>query len=206
MAKKFEKDDIDHFYDYGIYAPSRTLYMGSEGEDVDGGEAGVDFLMAERIIKGLHILDTMAPAGDKPITIIMNNPGGYVDHGMAIYDAIKACNNHVTIIVRGNACSMGGYILQAADERIMSPHSTFMFHAGYDGHSSNHPEIIKRWVAYNEKMSKVLNKILLDRINEKRAKGGEDLMSKKQFERLNLFDTILTSQEAVEWGLADKVQ
>lgn len=205
MAKKPTTDDLEHFYNFGIHLPTRTLYMGSESDD-EGSESGVDYVMAERVIKGLHLLETSAPAGDKPITIIMNNPGGDCTHGMAIFDAIKDCVNHVTIHVKGNVCSMGGYILQAADERILSPHCVFMFHAGYDGHGTNHPKIIKQWVKFNEKQGEVLDKILLDRINAKRLKDGVSLMSKAQFDKLNNFDTILTAAEAVAWGFADKVQ
>ena len=48
---------------------------------------------------------------------------------MAIYDAIQACKSYVTIGY-GQAESMSGIILQAADNRLMSPHSHFMAHFG----------------------------------------------------------------------------
>jgi len=205
MAKKSGTDEITQFYDYGIHVPTRTIYMGSEGDE-DGGESGVDYIMAERVIKGLHLLECLAPAGDKPITIIMNNPGGDVTHGMAIFDAIRDCKNFVSIHVKGNVCSMGSYILQAADERLVSPHAVFMFHAGYEGHPSNHPKIVQRWVNFYKKQAEVLDKILLDAINTKRMKDGKPPMKKKEFEKWNDFDTILTAHEAVEWGFADAVR
>ena len=95
--------------------------------------------MAERAIKALHILDSTAPTGDKPITVIMNNPGGDEYHGMAIYDAIKSCKNHVTIVVFGMAMSMGSIILQAADKRVMSANSRVMIHYGTWG-INDHPK------------------------------------------------------------------
>ena len=200
MARRFSKDDTEIFFDYGVHTPTRTIYLGSADYDSYGeGESGVDFLMAEKFLKGLHLLELAAPTGDSPITVVMNNPGGYVDHGMAIYDAIKGANNHITIRVYGNATSMGGYILQAADERLMSRHSVFMFHQGYDGDGSNHPKIIKAWMEFQTKFGKRLDAILLEKIRTKRK------MTDKEFERLNDFDTILTAEQAVEWGLADGV-
>jgi ATP-dependent protease ClpP protease subunit len=107
---RIKRDDITHFIDEDIYLPTRTLYMGSTGDN-DGLENGVNYSMAERMIKGLHILDSSAT--EQPITIIMNNLGGDFVHGMAIYDAIKICRNHITIKVFGHAMSMGAIILQA---------------------------------------------------------------------------------------------
>lgn len=203
MAKK-SHDEIDNFFEHGLDLGNRTIYLGSASYGDDGTETGVDFLMTEKLIKGLHVLETTAPNGDKPITIIMNNIGGDVIHGMAIYDAIKACKNHVTIKVFGNVMSMGGYILQAADTRLLAPNSVFMFHAGYDGYTTNHPDIIKRWVEFHkDKFSPILNNILLTAINNKRILNEEKMMTMKEFEKHNLLDTILLASEAVEWGFAD---
>jgi ATP-dependent Clp protease, protease subunit len=199
-------DDTEVFFLYSVHIPTRTIYLGSVEYTADEDETGVDFAMAERFIKGLHILDSLSPAGDNPINIIMNNPGGDVTHGLAIYDSISACKSHVTIKVRGNACSMGGYILQAADERIMSPNSVFMFHAGYDTFNSNHPKTIKKWVKFNEEQGERVDKILLDKINSKRDSDNKPRMSKAYFDKLNDFDTILTPEETVDMGLADKIE
>lgn len=198
---KVNKDHIDKFFDYGVDLDNRTVYLGSAVYDEDGGSGnGVDFLMAEKFIKALHLLEIAAPNGDKPINVIMNNPGGYITDGMAMFDAIKNCNNRVIITVYGDACSMGCIILQAADERILAPHSVVMFHEGYDGHGRNHPEIIRRWVKFNERYSFKLEKILLDKIREKQP----DIKEKK-LKELNMFDTIFTAEEAVAFGLADRV-
>lgn len=205
MARKPTKDDVDIFFDYGIHLPTRTIYMGSEGDE-DGDESGVNYLMAERVIKGLHLLEAAAPLGDQPITLILNTPGGYEDHGMAIYDTIKACKNFVTIKVRGNAHSMGSYILQAADERIMSPSSTLMFHMGTSIVPGDHPKIVRKWVEYEKVLCKKLDAILLDRINAKRDQDNKAHMSKSHFEKLNDFDTILSAEQAFAWGLCDKIE
>lgn len=197
---RLNKDHIDYFFDYGLDMDNRTIYLGSAEYDEEGDASGVDFYMTEKFIKALHLLEKTGPNGDRPIHIMMNNPGGCMINGMAIYDAIKAAKNHVTITVYGDACSMGCIILQAADERILAPHSVVMFHEGYDGYNSNHPEIIRRWVKFNERYANFLDNILLTKIKEKQP----DLKDKK-FQELNVFDTIFTAQEAVDFGLADKI-
>jgi ATP-dependent Clp protease protease subunit len=197
---KVNRDHIDKFFDYGLDLDSRTLYIGSVGYDENDEGTGVDFKMAERVIKGLHLLEVSAPAGDKPIYIKMENVGGSVTSGMGIYDAIKNCKNHVTITVYGEACSMGCIILQAADKRILSKHAVTMFHRGYSSYPTNHPEINRRWVEFDEKYKLLLEKILLDKIREKHP----DFREKKLVE-LNLFDSIYLPQDAIDLGLADAI-
>lgn len=191
---KFTRDDVDKFFDYGIDIAHRTIYMGSvtieEGED-----SGVDAHMAERIIKALHLLDQK----NEPITIIMNNPGGDYYHGMAIYDAIKACQSEITIRVFGMAMSMGALILQAADNRVMAPNSRFMIHYGFDslhGTAKN----VERWMEESKKLSKLAEDLLLERIREKHP-----TFKAEQLKAMLDPDTILDAQETVNLGLADEV-
>jgi len=196
---RINKESIDRFYDYDIYTETRTIYIGSVESDMDKGESGTDAAMAERAIKGLHLLDTSAPVGDKAITVIMNNPGGDYYHGMAIYDAIKSCKNHVTVVIYGHVMSMGSIILQAADKRVMTQNSTLMIHYGYinaDGASKN----FERIAAENKRLDKVTEKILLDRIKQKNPK----FLPNKIKEMLE-FDTFLTAEQALELGLIDEI-
>lgn len=196
------RDDVDRLFDYDVFVPSRTLYMGSCSSDWDGRDSGVDFLMAERVIKGLHILDRIAPrppsSGD--ITIIMNNPGGDFYHGLAIYDAIKGCDNHVTIRVMGHAMSMGAFILQAADERVLSPHARVMIHYGTSS-SGGHAKDLMRWAKEYERLNDLHEDVLLGRIREKHP-----TFPKEKIKELLTFDTILSAEEAVALGLADRVE
>jgi ATP-dependent Clp endopeptidase proteolytic subunit ClpP len=199
MSKKINRDDVDKLYDYDLHIPSRTLYMGSVTVDVDQGESGTDAHMAERIMKGLHILDNAAPAGDQPITIIMNNPGGDEYDGFAIYDAIKACKNHVTIIVYGKAMSMGGIILQAADKRIMSPNSRFMMHYGQFGISANAKDVYQ-WVEDNKKIDTLMEDIFLEKMIVKTPN-----ITRKKLQEMLKADFIVAAAEAVEMGFADEI-
>jgi len=169
--------------------------MGSHGEDYEVGESGVDYAMAERVIKNLHFLDR----SEGEITIIMNNIGGDVYHGMAIFDAIKACENEVTIIAYGHAMSMGSVIMQAADTRIMTPNARMMLHYGYGGHN-DHLKNLYKHIDELKKLDKIINQIYLEKIKEKKPR-----FTMKQLEEKMNFDWFLDAKESIEFGLCDKI-
>jgi ATP-dependent Clp protease, protease subunit len=197
MSKRVNRDDIDKFHDYSLHIPSRTLYMGSEHvSDDDFSESGVEATMAERQIKNLHILDNIS---DDAITIIMNNPGGDVNHGLAIYDAIKACRSHITIKVFGHAMSMGSIILQAADERIMSPNSSQMIHYGSLGVDKEAKTVYKIVEEY-KRIDKWMEEMYLEKMKKKQPH-----FTKARLKGMLLHDTFLTAKQSVELGLADKI-
>ena len=195
MAKRINRDDVDKFHDYSLYIPQRTLFMGSE-QHVSDEESGTDTKMAERQIKNLLILDTTS---QDPIIIIMNNIGGDVNHGLAIYDAIKSCKSHVTIKVFGQAMSMGSIILQAADERIMAPNAVQMIHYGSLGISGEAKTIYKH-ADENKRVDKWMEHMYLAKIKEKNPH-----FKLARLQRMLGNDHFLTAQQSVEYGLADKI-
>ena len=185
------RTDADRFFEHGLDIGNRVIYMGSVG----GEDNGTDYLMAERMVKSLHIL----AATDAPIEILMNNHGGCEYAGFAIMDAIRTCPCHVTIKVYGHAMSMGSLILQAADERIMAPLSRMMIHYGTWGFC-DHPKIVESWTEEGLKIREWMLGYYLKRIREKKP----GFTAKKLDSMLN-FDSFLTAQEAVDIGLADRV-
>lgn len=196
MSKRVNRDDIDKYHDYGLYIPTRTLFMGSEIVDINDGESGCDALMAERSIKNLTILESI---NKEPITILMNNIGGDEFHCFAIIDAIQACESHVKIIAYGHAMSAGSLILQAADERIMAPLAVQMVHYGTWA-CNDHSKTFQKWSSEGRRIDQWMEKWYLDKIHEKLP----EYKLKKLQEMLN-FDTFLSAQESVGLGLADKV-
>lgn len=223
---KLTKDDIDHFMDNDIYLPTRTIWMGSNSSD-ENGEAGVDYVMAERMGKTLHILDNFDTAsrnGEKPIHIMMNNVGGEVTHGMCIYDAIEGCKNHVTIKVYGHAMSMGSIILQAADRRVMTKNSRIMIHYGYGGVPS-HQKTSYQWTNEEKKYDKWMEDLFLEKIGDSKitiAKyltliGKHDKIPKgnaqnklvsidrEKLEKMLDFDTIIDAETALALNLIDEI-
>lgn len=197
MTKRVNRDDVDKFHDYSLYIPKRLIYVGSEHYDQDGDESGVDGLMAERLVKNITLLESI---NSDPITIVMNNLGGDWYHGMAIFDAIKGAKSHITMTIYGYAMSMGSVILQAADERIIAPSARLMIHYGTNGMNVTHSKIFEKWAEENKKINEEMEQIYLDKIMNKIP----DFKVKRLKEMLN-FDTILTAEEAVKLGLADKI-
>lgn len=195
MSKRLNRDDIDKWHDSGIYIPTRHVFIGSENSD-DSGEGGCDYLMAERAIKNLHVLESI---NKEPITILMNNIGGDEYHGFAIYDAIGLCESHVTIKVLGHAMSMGSIILQAADERLMASTSRQMIHYGTWG-IHDHAKTTQKWAKEGEKIDKWMEQMYLQKIKEKMPH-----FTLARLQRMLDHDTFLTAKESVEIGLADKI-
>lgn len=191
---KIKHDEIEKFHDYNIYAQTRTLYLGSE--DYFNGESGVDGAMAARLIKNLTILEAQS---SDPITIITNNIGGDVQHGLAIYDAIKACKSKVTMKVFGNAASMGSIILQAADDRIMATNSILLIHYGQLGVSGEALTVYKH-TEENKRIDRWMEELFMSKIREKNPK-----FTLKRLQALLKNDTFYTAAQTVELGLADKV-
>ena len=196
MRSKESKTDL---FDYNCDFSFRTIWLGSETVSRNGDESGVDAALAERAVKAIYLLDKAAPSGDKPINILLNNPGGDVIHCAAIYDAIRCARNEIIITVYGMAMSAGSIILQAANKRILTPSSTVMIHEG-EGGFYGHPKNIENWIKHAKRVDKWAADIYLQRIREKHPS-----YKLKDLQKLLTFDTILTAEEAVELGLADEI-
>lgn len=131
---------LDYIHEYDIDPEKREIYLFGREEFVIScgteeflGEPGIDYTIANRFIRNLRMLQGLS---DEPILIHMKTCGGDWIEGMAIYQAILACPNYVTVLNYSHARSMSSLILQAADWRAMLPYSTFMFHDGtysFDG-------------------------------------------------------------------------
>lgn len=183
---QLRRDDVDRLFDYGVHIPTRTLWMGTE----------TDEFMAESFLKGLAVLD--ATSAD-PITVIMNNIGGDEYHGMAIYDAIATSKSYVTIKAFGHAMSMGSWILQAADERLMAPNATMMLHYGTWNASGPVTEV-RVYAAEMERINKLMESAYFPRI-----RAAKPRFTLKQLQAMLERDTFLTAAESVAMGLADRV-
>lgn len=183
---KLAKESIDRFFDYGLHLETRTVYIG----DHVGG--AVDSHAAERAVKALYLLT--AASKEQPIKILLNSQGGCWYSGMAIFDAIAGCPCPVTAEAYGSAMSMGAIILQAADERLMQPNATLMVHDGsevFQGQARN-------FEAWGEQ-----SKNLRNRMYEIYAKRSGQTV--QYWKRKCASDFILTAEEAVAEGLADKI-
>jgi ATP-dependent protease ClpP protease subunit len=162
---------------------------------VNDEESGTDFQMADNMIKCLHILD-QTPG---EITIIHNNLGGDWYHCLAIYDAIRLCENNTIIKIFGYGMSSGSVILQAADTRLVAPNARIMIHYGTGGGYGHSIDAVK-WGEEHIKQLKVLEDIYLEQIKKKHPR-----FTRRKIKEMLLNDTILTAQETVDLGLADDI-
>jgi len=185
MATPDKSDNITKFFDYSLYLPTRTIYMGSV----------VDESMAEYFIKAMSILS----ATDGQINVHMNNQGGDEYHGLAIYDSITTCPHRVVITVYGHAMSMGSWILQAADERVMTPHSTLMIHYGEWG-KSDHFKYMEVEYLEGVRINGLMEVAYLERIRE-----AQPSFTQRKLKKMLMDETYLPADEAVELGLADRI-
>lgn len=188
------KTVTDDFFDYSIDYRHRIIYLGNTAKNEEDNE--VDAHMAEQVIKGLLCLDI---ASERPITIIINTPGGCVTQGMAIYDAIRSCTNHVTGVVYGEASSMGSVILQACDHRLLSPHSVVMIHNGSISLDQK-VEDAERAIDLDRKYRKMMEDIYLRKIKERHPR-----FTRKKLKEMLAIDTYFLAKDAAQLGLADKV-
>lgn len=196
MSKRHTRDDLDRFHDYSIFLPTRTLYMGSEQFSLEHGESGTDGQMAERIIKNLHLLDSIS---SEPIKIIMNNQGGDEYACFAIIDAIKKCKSHVEILALGHAMSAGSLILQAADKRVMGPLAIQMIHYGTWG-CVDHSKTFVKWAKENDRINSWMESYYLEKIKEKHSN-----FPLSKLRAMLDHDTFLTAQQSLDLGLCDEI-
>jgi ATP-dependent Clp protease protease subunit len=187
---KVNRDDVDKLFEYGIYIPTKTIItVGDTDEEV-----------ADNLLKGLHVLDNTNQ--DRPITIHLNNMGGDEYHGLAIFDSIRACTSKIIIIGKGNVCSMGSVIFQAADERIMAPNAKQLIHYGTPLYADSelHAKSQYKWTEECKKFTIWMEDLYLEKIRQK----CPEFKKKALIEMLN-FDTILSARESVDLGLADSI-
>jgi ATP-dependent protease ClpP protease subunit len=213
MSSKYEfLESIKFIHEYDFDPIGFQIYLvGREDpgmETMEFGEPGVEFRMANRFIKNLDTLNNIDPK--RPILVALKTCGGDVVEGMAIYDAIMACSNPVTMVNYTHARSMSSIILQAANKRIMMPNSHFMFHMGETGASGT----TKQFYAYADFARKEFDSgmipIYADRMkhtpDSKVHSWREDRIHKWLKEQMDKReDVYLNANETVQWGFADEV-
>lgn len=185
---KIIKEDIDYWYNLGIYPQTRTIYLGgimaSDSADEES-EPGIYWNVTRRIIMGIHLLDSNAQEGNRPITIIMNSCGGDWSHGMAIYDAIQYAKNHITIINMSHARSMTSIIFQSADFRITAPNGYYMIHDGSLAEEGT-PRTVLNWTKHDIEVAlPKMYQVYLSRLQEKDEEGNYKVSIEDAAEILN---------------------
>ncbi|WP_079435049.1 ATP-dependent Clp endopeptidase proteolytic subunit ClpP [Zoogloea sp. LCSB751] len=154
----------------------------------------VNDVTANLIVAQLLFLESENP--DKDIFFYINSPGGSVTAGMAIYDTMQFIKPNVSTLCIGQAASMGAFLLAAGEKgkRFSLPNSRIMIHqplGGFQGQASD-IEIHAR---------EILS--LRSKLNDMLAKHTGQAV--EQIERDTDRDNFMSSEEAVRYGLVDKV-
>lgn len=200
-------DVVKDVHDYNLDLKSRTIYLNNYPSVVDDSNAGVDHKMASNFIKNIRILDSM---NKSPIFIHMHSIGGSLFDGMAIYDAIRACESYVTMIVYGQAESTSSIILQAADLRIMMPSSYFMVHYGFTACDASYLDAARYFEFEKKYTQKMIDIYVNCLVRSKFYKEGLKSPSVKRahaflLKKLHQGDWYLDAEEAVYYGFANGV-
>ncbi len=172
---------------YDIYSrllKERIIFMVGQVEDH----------MANLIVAQLLFLEAEDP--NKDIHLYINSPGGSVTAGMSIYDTMQFIKPDVSTMCLGQACSMGAFLLTAGAEgkRFALPNARVMIHqplGGYQGQASD-IEIHTREML---KIKHQLNSLLAFHTHK----------TVKQIEKDTDRDNFMSAEEAMKYGLIDKV-
>ncbi len=172
---------------YDIYSrllKDRIIFLSDEINDVT----------ASLTVAQLLFLESEDP--DKDISLYINSPGGVITSGMAIYDTMNYIKCDVSTICIGMAASMGAFLLSCGTKgkRFALPNSEIMIHQPLGGTQGQATDI----------------KIHADRIIRTR-KTLNEILSKNTGKPLEIIerdterDNFMSSQEALEYGLIDKI-
>ena len=151
---------------------------------------------ANLIVAQMLFLESEDPSKD--INFYINSPGGVITSGMSIYDVMQFVKCDIATYVMGQACSMGSFLAQAgsAGKRYMLPYARHMIHQPSGGARGMQSDIE---IQYKEitKMKQMLTELYVK--HNTKGKTYED------FERDMDRDTFMSAQEALDYGLIDKI-
>ena len=162
----------------------RIIFFGDEVNDQT----------ASIIVAQMLFLESEDP--DKDIMLYINSPGGSITAGMAIYDTMNYIKCDVSTICVGMAASMGAFLLSAGakGKRFALPNSEIMIHqplGGMQGQATDIKIHADRIIRMKDKLNSILS--------ENTGRPLEEIV--RDTER----DNFMSAQEALEYGLIDKI-
>ena len=154
----------------------------------------IDDMVANLVVAQMLLLDSENP--EKDIMLYINSPGGSVTAGFAIYDTMQHIRSDVSTICLGQAASMGAFLLSSGTKgkRLALPHSRVLIHHPLGGAQGQATDI-EIQAAEILRIKKSLNEILA-------SNTGQSI---KKIEKDTDRDYIMTPEEALEYGMIDKV-
>lgn len=171
-------------YAYDLYSrllKDRIIFLSGEINDS----------VANIVVSELLYLDNI---NHEDIYLYINSPGGSITSGMSIYDTMNFVSSKVITIGLGMCASMAAFLLSSGNTRLALPNTEIMIHqpiGGAQGQATDIKIAAERIIKLKEK----LNKILAKNTKQDIKKIAEDT------ER----DNFLSANEALEYGLIDKI-
>lgn len=145
---------------------------------------------------------------DRDILFYINSPGGSVTEGLAIYDTMQFIRCDVSTIVLGQAASMGSFLAQAGTpgKRLVLPESRTMIHRVSSGTPGTRGSIHVQDLQFEDaKRSFEEAQRINQRLTELYVRHNTANKTYEELFETMKFDTFLSAQQAVEYGLADKI-
>jgi ATP-dependent Clp protease protease subunit len=151
---------------------------------------------ANLVVAQMLFLESQNSSED--INFYINSPGGAVTAGLGIYDTMQFIKSPISTIVMGQACSMGSFLSMAGEpgKRLVLPNARTMIHqpsGGAGGQATDMEIQVKEIIKIKENLTKIYEK------HNSAGKTYDEL--REAMER----DNYLSAQEAVDFGLADKI-
>ena len=184
---------------YDIY--SRLLKDRIVMLDTDVNEHSASLIVAQMLF-----LESEDPDAD--ILFYINSPGGLVTAGLAIYDTMQFIKPDVSTIVLGQAASMGSLLAQAGapGKRLVLPESRTMIHRVSSGTPSTRGSVHVQELEFEDaRRTFEESKRLNQRLTELYVKHNSAGRSYDELFEAMKFDTFLSAEQAVAFGLADRV-
>lgn len=181
-AIKEQRDrSLTGYMNDGVHLDYRLIYIGE-----------IDAESSHKIIKGIDELEAINP--HSPINIQIMSEGGNWSDALGIYDRLKQSTCPIIATGMGIVASSATVIFQAADERILYSHCIFVVHDGLEGFEGD-PKSFEAWAERSKKSRELMYQIYSD-------KTGKMTL---YWENKCSHDSIMSAQEAVDVGLADKI-
>jgi len=178
--------DLDGERSYDIFSrllKERIIFISGEINDN----------LANSVVAQMLYLDSL---NNEDISIYINSPGGSITAGLAIYDTMNFIRSDVITICIGMAASMGAFLLSSGTKgkRYALPNSDIMIHqplGGANGQATDIKIVSDRIIGLRRRLNKILSK--------------NTCVSIRKIERDTERDNYMSSKEALEYGIIDKV-
>lgn len=146
------------------------------------------------LIDGSQVVAALSEMKDKHVKVRINSPGGSVDEGIAIYNALKRHKGGVTTYADSLAASMGSYLMQAGERRIVAKNAMMMVHDPWSIAFGNATEL--------RKSADILDKYAARMVPDYAKRSGK---SEDEIRSIMASEEWYAGEEIIKAGFADEI-